>query len=102
MAEYAVALHDYVPQEGAATICLAFRARQVIRVFNRDASGWWDGEIDGKRGWFPSNYVKTDSDEEDSADLDEDLTQVPMVSNNQCLEVYCLELLNDPLNKYYI
>lgn len=53
--EYVLALHDFTPA-GNAT-CLAFRAGQVIRVLNRDPSGWWDGELDGKRGWFPSNYT---------------------------------------------
>ncbi|KAI9621520.1 hypothetical protein KEM48_007653 [Puccinia striiformis f. sp. tritici PST-130] len=48
-------------------------AGQVIRVVNRDQSGWWDGEMiqtsksvnlsstdhSNKRGWFPSNYVSS-------------------------------------------
>ena len=49
-------MHDYQP-EGRNINCLAFRARQIIRVLNRDPSGWWDGEVEGRRGWFPSNYV---------------------------------------------
>ena len=57
--EYVLAMHDYVPDQRNAT-CLAFRAGQVIRVLNRDPSGWWDGELDGSRGWFPSNYVNGD------------------------------------------
>ncbi|KAF9221669.1 ras GEF [Gyrodon lividus] len=57
--EFVMALHDFVPQQQNAT-CLSFRAGQVIRVFNRDASGWWDGELNGQRGWFPSNYVSAD------------------------------------------
>ena len=57
--EYVLALHDFVPQQQNAT-CISFRAGQVIRVFNRDPSGWWDGELHGQRGWFPSNYVSTD------------------------------------------
>lgn len=56
MADYVLAMHDFVPEHNAAT-CLSFRAGQVIHVLNRDASGWWDGELDGSRGWFPSNYV---------------------------------------------
>ena len=51
------ALHDFVPLAGSNT-CLSFKAGQVIRTLNRDSSGWWDGEVDGKRGWFPSNYVE--------------------------------------------
>ncbi|KAF9533235.1 ras guanine nucleotide exchange factor domain-containing protein [Crepidotus variabilis] len=57
--EYVLAMHDYVPATGNAT-CLAFKAGQVIHVYNRDSSGWWDGEIEGRRGWFPSNYVNAE------------------------------------------
>lgn len=86
VSEYVLAMHDYVPQQGAAT-CLSFRAGQVIRVLNRDPSGWWDGELEGRRGWFPSNYVNTDLDEsEEDADA-EDLTQVPMVRTLQLKDV---------------
>ena len=58
--EHVVALHDF--QSNNPT-CLSFRAGQIIRVFNRDTSGWWDGELDGERGWFPSNYVDQDDEE---------------------------------------
>ena len=54
--EYVLALHDFEPQAQNAT-CLSFRAGEKIRVLNRDPSGWWDGELNGRRGWFPSNYV---------------------------------------------
>lgn len=57
--EYVLAMHDFVPQHQNET-CLAFHAGQVIHVLNRDSSGWWDGELDGRRGWFPSNYVTSD------------------------------------------
>ncbi|CAL1712901.1 unnamed protein product [Somion occarium] len=57
--EYVLAMHDFAPQHQNDT-CLAFRAGQVIHVLNRDSSGWWDGELDGRRGWFPSNYVTSD------------------------------------------
>ncbi|KAF8606787.1 ras GEF [Ceratobasidium sp. AG-I] len=55
--EYVLAMHDFEPANGNST-CLAFRAGQVIHVLNRDDTGWWDGELEGRRGWFPSNYVK--------------------------------------------
>ncbi|PFH53989.1 hypothetical protein AMATHDRAFT_73003 [Amanita thiersii Skay4041] len=58
--EYVLAMHDYTPQQQNAT-CLSFRAGQVIHVINRDPSGWWDGELEGRRGWFPSNYVNADT-----------------------------------------
>ncbi|KAH9924276.1 ras GEF [Epithele typhae] len=57
--DYVLAMHDFAPQQANAT-CLSFAAGQVIRVFNRDASGWWDGELEGRRGWFPSNYVTSE------------------------------------------
>lgn len=53
-----LAMHDFAPDHRNAT-CLAFHAGQVIHVLNRDPSGWWDGEVDDRRGWFPSNYVAT-------------------------------------------
>jgi hypothetical protein len=52
--EYVVALHDFTSSNST---CLSFAAGQVIKVFNRDMSGWWDGELNGQRGWFPSNYI---------------------------------------------
>jgi hypothetical protein len=57
--EYVLAMHDFAPQQQNAN-CLSFRAGQVIHVLNRDDSGWWDGEVDGRRGWFPSNYVNVE------------------------------------------
>ncbi|KAI0917354.1 hypothetical protein AcW1_007436 [Taiwanofungus camphoratus] len=57
--EYVLAMHDFAPQHQNVT-CLAFRAGQVIHVLNRDPSGWWDGELEGRRGWFPSNYVTSE------------------------------------------
>ncbi|TFK40534.1 ras guanine nucleotide exchange factor domain-containing protein [Crucibulum laeve] len=56
--DYVLAMHDYAPESQNAT-CLSFRSGQVIHVLNRDGSGWWDGELDGRRGWFPSNYVSS-------------------------------------------
>lgn len=56
-AEYVQALHDYSSGSASSNVCLTFSAGQYIRVLNKDSSGWWDGEIDGVRGWFPSNYV---------------------------------------------
>lgn len=58
--DYVIAMHDFSPQPGNAT-CLRFRAGEVIHVLNRDPTGWWDGELEGRRGWFPSNYISTDA-----------------------------------------
>jgi son of sevenless len=77
--EYVIAMHDYAPSPQAAT-CLSFRAGQVIHVLNRDTSGWWDGELEGRRGWFPSNYVSEETSFAETTfveDDSDDLTQVP-------------------------
>lgn len=70
--EFVLAMHDYAPQSGNAT-CLSFRAGQIIQVHNRDSSGWWDGELEGRRGWFPSNYVNAElvslTEEEEPAEF---------------------------------
>lgn len=76
MSDYVLAMHDYSPQHQSAT-CLSFRAGQVIHVLNRDASGWWDGELEGRRGWFPSNYVNSSTDGDEEA---EDVTEIPVRS----------------------
>jgi hypothetical protein len=54
------ALHDFFPANAPtdnASGCLFFQRGAIIEVYNRDASGWWDGVTEGLRGWFPSNYV---------------------------------------------
>ncbi|KAG8954801.1 hypothetical protein FRC00_005710 [Tulasnella sp. 408] len=54
--DYVIAMHDFSPELENAT-GLRLRAGEVIRVLNRSTTGWWDGELDGRRGWFPSNYT---------------------------------------------
>jgi len=50
------ALYDY-PGENESD--LAFYAGAVINVTNdTDPSGWWEGELDGVVGWFPSNFIE--------------------------------------------
>uniref|UniRef100_A0A8C9Y0E6 Growth arrest specific 7 n=1 Tax=Sander lucioperca TaxID=283035 RepID=A0A8C9Y0E6_SANLU len=36
---------------------LSFQAGDIIRVVQALPGGWWEGERDGVRGWFPSSYV---------------------------------------------
>ncbi|KAJ3156000.1 hypothetical protein HDU89_005563 [Geranomyces variabilis] len=49
------AMHDYTSAEAS---CLSFRQGDILIVHGRDKSGWWEGTVNGKRGWFPSNYVE--------------------------------------------
>lgn len=37
---------------------LSFEAGEVVKVVQALPGGWWEGEKDGTRGWFPSSYVQ--------------------------------------------
>ncbi|KAG2220168.1 hypothetical protein INT45_013866, partial [Circinella minor] len=49
------ALYPYVSTDASS---LSFEQGAVIEVLAQLDSGWWDGWCNGKRGWFPSNYVQ--------------------------------------------
>lgn len=40
------------------TLQLNFKKGDVITLTQKEEGGWWEGTLDGKTGWFPSNYVK--------------------------------------------
>mmetsp|Transcript_72151 Transcript_72151/g.117030 ORF Transcript_72151/g.117030 Transcript_72151/m.117030 type:complete len:402 (-) Transcript_72151:331-1536(-) len=44
--------------EAAAEIELDLREGDTIKVLKEDDSGWWQGEVDGRVGWFPFNYIE--------------------------------------------
>jgi son of sevenless-like protein len=50
---YVRALYDYEADDRTS---LSFRAGEIIQVITQLESGWWDGVLNGVRGWFPSNY----------------------------------------------
>lgn len=70
------ALHDYLPSSSStddSVTCLFFKKGSIIEVFNRDDSGWWDGQSGEVRGWFPSNYVGRIGElKRQSADFEDD------------------------------
>jgi len=37
---------------------LNFKKGDVITITQKEEGGWWEGTLEGKTGWFPSNYVK--------------------------------------------
>ncbi|XP_034936419.1 rho guanine nucleotide exchange factor 7 isoform X2 [Chelonus insularis] len=37
---------------------LCFKKGDVITITQTDDGGWWEGTLNEKTGWFPSNYVK--------------------------------------------
>lgn len=61
-AMYVRALYDYDADDRTS---LSFHEGDVIQVITQLESGWWDGVINGVRGWFPSNYCQlvTSADE---------------------------------------
>lgn len=70
------ALYDYQADDRTS---LSFQQGDIIQVITQLESGWWDGVINGVRGWFPSNYCavvqrQSDNVEEDmnGGDADDD------------------------------
>ncbi|KAL2087808.1 hypothetical protein ACEWY4_016636 [Coilia grayii] len=37
---------------------LSFCKGDIIQVTRQEEGGWWEGSLNGKTGWFPSNYVR--------------------------------------------
>lgn len=37
---------------------LSFSKGDVIVVTRQEDGGWWEGTLNGRTGWFPSNYVR--------------------------------------------
>lgn len=36
---------------------LCFKKGDLITVTQKEEGGWWEGTLNDKTGWFPSNYV---------------------------------------------
>jgi len=37
---------------------LRFKKGDIITVTQKEDGGWWEGTLDGRTGWFPSNFVE--------------------------------------------
>lgn len=37
---------------------LTFNKGDIISVSRQEEGGWWEGTLNGRTGWFPSNYVR--------------------------------------------
>ncbi|KAH8725856.1 ras guanine nucleotide exchange factor domain-containing protein [Phaeosphaeriaceae sp. PMI808] len=71
---YVRALYNYEADDRTS---LSFRQDDIIQVITQLESGWWDGVINGVRGWFPSNYCAvlqqpSDNSEDDRNDGEAD------------------------------
>lgn len=72
-AEYCIALYDY---ESNGEDELTFSEGQIIKVLRKIVhdgidDGWWEGEVDGKKGLFPSLVVQECTREGHPLDYDE-------------------------------
>ncbi|KAG0347911.1 hypothetical protein BG004_006560 [Podila humilis] len=67
------ALHEYhTDNEGH----LSFEQFQYIKVKHCEPSGWWLGESESSRGWFPSNRVERVAEEYETEITSEDYDQI--------------------------
>uniref|UniRef100_A0A8C0XDG1 Intersectin-2 n=1 Tax=Castor canadensis TaxID=51338 RepID=A0A8C0XDG1_CASCN len=62
-----IAMYDYVANNEDE---LNFSKGQLINVMNKDDPDWWQGEVNGMTGLFPSNYVKMTTDSDPSQQCD--------------------------------
>jgi len=37
---------------------LKFKKGDIITITQKEDGGWWEGTLDGRTGWFPTNYVE--------------------------------------------
>lgn len=88
---YVRALYDYEADDRTS---LSFHEGDVIQVITQLESGWWDGVINGVRGWFPSNYCQiiTSSEDIPGLNFNEQSGQVKDESQDQ-------ELFEEPFDE---
>ena len=58
----AEALFDYSARSSKE---LSFRKGDIIRVFKRFNTDWWDGTINGSDGFVPAKYIRIPNDDND-------------------------------------
>lgn len=77
----AVALWDF---EGERESDLNFKKGDVITIIQRYDNGWWEGEIDGRIGDFPCNFVEIEEQDydEDDASGDDNDTEIENVNTS--------------------
>lgn len=74
---------------------LSFSKGQLINVLNKDDADWWQGEINGVTGLFPSNYVKMTTDSDPSQQCKQPLFLINFVASFQrCIAVLLLCVWN--------
>ncbi|XP_075454596.1 intersectin-2 isoform X2 [Ascaphus truei] len=79
-----IAMYDYIANNEDE---LNFSKGQLINVLHKDDADWWQGEINGTTGLFPSNYVQMTTESDPSQQWCADLytldTMQPMERKRQ-------------------
>jgi hypothetical protein len=57
---WGVATHAYQPDAEHAGGELTFKVGDRIQILGQDDPGWWQGELGGQLGLFPSNYIRVE------------------------------------------
>lgn len=70
--EQVIAVYDYEAQREDE---LSFFKGSVINVISKDGSEWWQGELNGRTGLLPFNYVKPLSDYATAEQLSSQLSE---------------------------
>lgn len=47
--------YEYIANEDDE---LTIKQGEIVSNVNKHDGGWWEGEVNGRRGMFPDNFVK--------------------------------------------
>jgi len=74
---------------------LKFKKGDLITITQKEDGGWWEGTLDGKTGWFPSNYVEEISEKTKADATDKEIPEDVLVKNRD----YRQQVIRDLLEK---
>lgn len=74
---------------------LKFKKGDIITITQKEDGGWWEGTLDGKTGWFPSNYVEELLDPSSVSGAEKELPEEVLVKNLD----YRQQVIRDLLEK---
>lgn len=74
---------------------LKFKKGDLITITQKEDGGWWEGTLDGKTGWFPSNYVEEISEKTKAEATDKEIPEDVLVKNID----YRQQVIRDLLEK---
>nr|CAB3248311.1 growth arrest-specific protein 7 [Phallusia mammillata] len=69
-------LYSYNGAGGGEITTLTFDAGEAIQILYSGDEGWWEGEINGRRGWFPASYVTKVQESEVSSTTSDEWNEV--------------------------